>query len=426
MDTGNTAWLLMSIALVLLMTPGLAFFYGGLVRQRQAVNTIKMSFIALGIIALEWSLVGYSMAFAPGNAFLGGTSFIGLTGVGLDPDPEYASTVPHLAFATFQMMFAIITPALISGAVVGRMRFKAYAFFILLWGIAVYNPIAHWVWGPGGFLGELGALDFAGGTVVHVSAGISAIVCALVLGPRSRGSDDTLSHAPHNVPFVILGASLLWFGWFGFNAGSALAADGTAVLALVTTMLSASAALVTWVVVESMERDKPSATGAAIGAVVGLVAITPGAGFVTPVGAIAIGTLGALASYQTMRLLSRTRLDDTLDVFACHGMGGIAGCLLTGVFATTTVNATGADGLLYGNPKLLLVQAITVVVAGAYAALATFAVLVLVRKFVGLRTPTLAERLGIDVYEHAESAYMLQELAFRSRGAKTEEPAEVR
>jgi ammonium transporter, Amt family len=424
MDSGSTTWMLVSIAFVLLMTPGLAFFYGGLVRQRQTVNTIKMSFVALGIIAIEWAVLGYSMAFAPGSAVLGGLEFLGLSGVTAEVDARYAEGIPHLAFMAFQMMFAIITPALISGAVVGRMRFKAYALFILLWGIVVYNPVAHWVWGPGGFLREIGALDFAGGTVVHVSAGVSALVVALVLGPRERSSaDDSLAEAPHNVPFVILGAALLWFGWFGFNAGSALAANGVAALALVTTMLSASAALVTWVVVETVRRDKPTATGAAVAAVVGLVAITPGAGFVAPMSAIAVGSIAALASYGAIEIfkrIGRTRLDDTLDVFACHGVGGIVGCILTGVFATTTVNGAGADGLFYGGGRLLAVQALSVAVAGLYASAATFCVLVLVSKLVPLRAPSFAESVGIDVYEHAESAYMFQELAFRATNRDSE------
>ena len=403
MDNGSTAWILISIALVLLMTPGLAFFYGGLVREKQVINTIKMSFIALGIIALEWALIGYSLVFAEGTRFIGGLSFVGLSGVTVEPNPAYAEVIPHLAFMAFQMMFAIITPALISGAVVGRMKFQSYTLFITMWSVVVYCPIAHWVWGPGGFMGEMGVLDFAGGTVVHVSAGISALVAALVLGPRSH---DEGEEEPHNVPFVVLGASLLWFGWFGFNAGSALAADGIAVLALVTTMLAASAAVVTWVGIEMMIDGKPTATGAAIAAVVGLVAITPAAGFVTPMAAILIGSLGAASSFAALKVLRGTRLDDTLDVFACHGVGGIVGSLLTGVFATTAVNANGADGLLYGNPNLLLAQLIGTAVAIAWAGAGSFFVLVLVRNLMGLRASPESEQLGIDVIEHAQRAYV--------------------
>ncbi|MHC5113870.1 MAG: ammonium transporter [Planctomycetota bacterium] len=404
MDTGNTAWILVCSALVLLMTPGLAFFYGGLVREKQVINTIKMSFIALGLITVTWATVGYSLAFAPGTALIGGTSWFGLEGV--TAEAADGESLSPLAFMTFQMMFAIITPALISGAVVGRMKFRAYALFIVAWSLLVYCPLAHWVWGPGGWIAGMGALDFAGGTVVHVSAGVSALVAAVVLGPRrGEGAEKPTSDDPHNVPFVILGASLLWFGWFGFNAGSALAADGLAVLAFVTTMLAAAAAVVTWVGIEMIRANKPSATGAAIAAVVGLVAITPAAGFVTPMAAMAIGAAGAAASYVAMAVLKRTRLDDTLDVFACHGVGGIVGSVLTGVFATTAVNAGGADGLLHGNPSLLGVQVVSVVAAAAFAAVGTVGILAVVRVLTGLRTSAGAERIGIDLIEHAERAY---------------------
>jgi Amt family ammonium transporter len=402
MDAGNTAWILVCGSLVLLMTPGLAFFYGGLVREKQVINTIKMSFFALGIIAVEWALIGYSLAFSSGSAWIGGLDWVGLRGVTAEAGPP-SDTVPHLAFMAFQMMFAIITPALISGAVVGRMKFRAYALFIAMWTLLVYCPLAHWVWGPGGWIAELGALDFAGGTVVHVSAGVSALIAALVLGPRRRSSEDASN--PHNVPFVILGASLLWFGWFGFNAGSALAADGVAVLAFVTTMLAAAAAVVTWTGIDMLRTGKPTATGAAIAAVVGLVAITPAAGFVTPMSALAIGSIGAVVSYVAMEVLKMTPLDDTLDVFACHGVGGMVGSVLTGVFATTTVNAGGADGLLAGNPELLFVQTLTVVVAATFAAAGTLAIMLVVNLVTGLRTSDTAEQVGIDVAEHAERAY---------------------
>jgi Amt family ammonium transporter len=417
MDTGNTAWVLVSIAMVLLMTPGLAFFYGGLVREKQVINTIKMSFIALAVVAVEWAVVGYSLAFSKGSGFLGGLGFLGLSGVGMEPDPTFSADIPHLAFMAFQMMFAIITPALISGAVVGRMRFRSYMLFILLWSVAVYCPIAHWVWGPGGFIRELGVLDFAGGTVVHVSAGISALVAALMVGARRRSG----SERPHNVPLVVLGASLLWFGWFGFNAGSALAADGLAAMAVVTTMLAAAAAVVTWVVVDMVRGSRPSAIGASIAAVVGLVAITPAAGFVTPMAALAIGALGALASYAALVLLRRTGLDDTLDVFACHGVGGIVGSLLTGVFATTAVNPGGADGLLYGGPELLLKQLAGVGAAALWAALGTAGVLLVVQRIAGLRASSEVDSVGIDVVEHAEHAYVHDTLI----GASGERPGPV-
>ncbi|MCG8432945.1 MAG: ammonium transporter [Gammaproteobacteria bacterium] len=403
MDASDTAWILISIALVLLMTPGLAFFYGGLVRDKQVLNTIKMSFVALGVISVEWALIGYSLAFAPGSAWLGGLGWLGLAGVDAQPQPLYSDTLPHLLFMAFQMMFAVITPALISGAVVGRMKFKAYLLFILFWGLVIYNPIAHWVWGPGGWIGEIGALDFAGGTVVHISAGVSALVAAIVLGPRKQLSNS--SNRPHNVPFVVLGASLLWFGWFGFNAGSALAADGIAALACVTTMLGAASAVVTWIILEMLQAGKTSASGAAIAAVVGLVAITPAAGFVTPLAALAIGAAGSTASYLTIKAIKRTGLDDTLDVFACHGIAGIVGSLLTGVFATTSVNPGGADGLLYGNAYLLVPQLISVVAAGLYAAVGTGIILLILDKVVGLRADETAETDGIDLVEHAENAY---------------------
>jgi len=407
MNSGSTAWVLVSIALVLLMTPGLAFFYGGLVRERHVLNTMKMSFIALGVIAIEWAVIGYSLAFAPGNGFIGGLGFVGLRGVTMEPSAVYGSQVPHLAFMAFQMMFAIITPALISGAVVGRMKFRAYVLFIGLWGLVVYAPIAHWVWGAGGWIAAMGALDFAGGTVVHVSAGISALIAALYLGPRIVAEEpDGKADRPHNVPFVVLGASLLWFGWFGFNAGSALAADGLAALALVTTMLAAAAAVVTWVALEMLHRDKPTATGVAIAAVVGLVAVTPAAGFVSPMSAVAIGLVAALSCFTAMRVIERTGLDDTLDVFACHGVGGIVGSVLTSVFASAAVNPGGADGLLHGQALLVSVQLLSVMAAVVWAAAGTAGILFVVRSLVGLRASASSESVGIDYVEHAERAYV--------------------
>ena len=412
MDTGNTAWVLVCTALVLLMTPGLAFFYGGLVREKNVVNTLKMSFVALGLIAIAWAVVGYSLAFAPGTALIGGLEYVGLANVGSAAGP-YSGDIPHSVFMLFQMMFAIITPALISGAVVGRMKFKAYAIFIVMWSLVVYAPLAHWVWGDGGWLGAMGALDFAGGAVVHISAGISALVAALILGPRRRLKPDS-DERPHNVPFVVLGASLLWFGWFGFNAGSALAADGLAAVAIVATMLSAAAAVVTWVGTDAVRGRKPTAVGSSIAAVVGLVAITPAAGFVTPMSAIAIGAVSALVSYAALQMFSRSRVDDTLDVFACHGIGGIVGALLTGVFATTSVNSGGADGLLYGNPALLGTQAISVVASGAFAAIGTAVVLFVVKRITSLRPSRVEEELGVDVSEHDEAAYAMETLPFNA------------
>jgi Amt family ammonium transporter len=401
-NTGDTAWVLTSAALVLLMTPGLAFFYGGLVRKQNMLNTLMMSYIAMGIIAIEWALVGYSFAFAPGNAWLGGLDFVGLQGVG--SEPLDGQTIPHSVFMVFQMMFAVITPALISGAIVGRMKFLAYVIFITLWGLLVYNPLCHWVWGPGGWIGAHGALDFAGGTVVHVSAGVSALVAAVILGPRK--GYPTRPMIPHHVPFVMMGAGLLWFGWFGFNAGSALGANGLAGTAFVTTNLAAAAAMVTWAMLEWFRSGKPTAVGVATGAVVGLVTITPAAGFVTPMGALAMGTIGSVISYITIQLFSRTRLDDSLDVFACHGMGGITGSILTALFATTAVNADGANGLFYGNAGLLWPQVAGTLAAATLAATATAVILLGLKATIGLRPEEDDEQQGLDVTEHAEEAYL--------------------
>lgn len=408
-NAGDTAWVMVSIALVLLMTPGLAFFYGGLVRHTEVVNTLKMSFIAMAVIALEWALFGYSFAFSPNNSIIGGFNWIGLNGVGMEPNVEYAATIPHYAFMMFQMMFAVITPALISGAIVGRMKFRAYLPFILLWTMVVYNPLAHWVWGVGGWLRDLGALDFAGGSVVHISAGVSALVAAMILGPRSEDIHIEES-TPHNIPLVILGASLLWFGWFGFNAGSALTAGGLATLAALTTTLSAAAATLVWIVIEMLSKGKPSSVGAAIGAVVGLVAITPAAGFVTPLSAIAIGAIASCISFLVLKLLNRTSIDDTLDVFACHGVGGITGALLTGVFATTTVNPAGADGLIYGNVDLIWAQFASIGAASLIAVIGTSAIMFVLKLTVGLRPAQhqLERNKGIDLLEHGEEAYTLE------------------
>ncbi|WP_287128430.1 ammonium transporter [Candidatus Cyanaurora vandensis] len=412
-NSGNTAWILVSAALVLLMTPGLAFFYGGLVRGRNVLNTLMMSFVALGVIGLEWVLIGYSLAFSPGSQFIGGLDWLGLNGVGQEPSPVYMSTVPHLAFMVFQAMFAVITPALISGAVVDRMKFKTYVVFIMLWSAVVYAPLAHWVWSfamvdgkivTAGWLGTLGALDFAGGTVVHISAGISALVAALILGARKGYPDQPMP--PHNVPFALLGAGLLWFGWFGFNAGSAGAADGIASLAFVTTNTATAAAMATWLLIETI-FNKPTAVGAATGAVVGLVAITPAAGFVTPLGAIAIGGTAAIISYSVVQLRSKLKFDDSLDVFACHGMGGITGAVLTGVFCTKTVNALVVnEGLAYGGGFAQLgIQLTSIAATAALAGGATAVILLLLKFTLGLRPEDRAELEGLDISEHGEEGY---------------------
>src|SRR5438067_4372705 len=376
-SAGDTAWVLTSTALVMVMTVGLAFFYGGLVRPKNALNTMMMSVVALGLISVQWVLFGYSIAFGHGSPLWGGLGWLGFSGVGVDPDPAYAATIPLQAHAMFQLMFAIITPALISGAIVERMRFRAYVVFLLLWATFIYDPLAHWVWGAGGWLQKMGALDFAGGTVVHVSAGVSALVAAWFLGPRRDYRRVPLS--PHNVPLVLIGAGLLWFGWFGFNAGSALAANGLAALAFVNTNTAAAAAVLTWAILDSVRTGKITAVGAATGAGVGLVGITPAAGYVTAPASLAIGVICVLISYFAMQRRSRSRLDDSLDVFSCHGLAGIAGALLTAVFATKLANPGAANGLVAGNPGQMLVQLYAVVAAVFLAAVGTVVILAVVR-----------------------------------------------
>ena len=414
-SAGDTAWVLLSSALVMLMVPGLALFYGGLVRQKNALNTFMMSLSALGIVTVQWVLGGYSIAFGPGNAWLGGLSWWGLAGVGAAPNAAYASTVPHLAFAVFQAMFAAITVALISGAVVERLRFSAYLLFALAWTTFVYDPLARWVWGDGGWLRSLGALDFAGGTVVHVSAGTAALVAAIMLGQRRAVARGAL--VPHNVPFTLLGAGLLWFGWFGFNAGSALSASAVAVNALVTTHAAAAAALTAWLVLDLWRNGRTTAVGAATGAVVGLVAITPAAGFVTPRAALVIGVLASACSYGAMQLRARTRIDDALDVFACHGVAGIAGALLTGVFATRTVNAAGGDGLLAGHAAQLGIQAVAVLATMALSATLTAAIIATLRAVMAIRVSLGDELAGLDASDHGEEAYHVGDVGELAGGA---------
>ena len=402
-SAGDTAWVLISTALVMLMVPGLALFYGGLVRQKNALNTFMMSLSALALVTVQWVLGGYSLAFGPGSPWIGGLSWWGLAGVGATPNAAYAATVPHLAFAVFQAMFAAITVALISGAVVERLRFSAYLLFALAWTTLVYDPLARWVWGDGGWLRSLGALDFAGGTVVHVSAGTAALVAALMLGRRHAVARGGL--VPHNVPFTLLGAGLLWFGWFGFNAGSALSASPLAVTALVNTQAAAAAALACWLLLDLTRSRRTTAVGAATGAIVGLVAITPAAGFVTPRASLLIGGIAAGAVYVAMQLRARTRIDDALDVFACHGVAGILGALLTGVFATKTVNPAGADGLLAGNAMQLGVQALAVAATMALSATLTAGIIVTLRAVMPLRASLGDELVGLDATEHGEEAY---------------------
>ena len=413
-SAGDTAWVLTSTALVMVMTVGLAFFYGGLVRPKNALNTMMMSVVALGVISVQWVLVGYSIAFGHGTPWWGGLSWLGFKGVGVDPDPAYAATIPLQAHAMFQLMFAIITPALISGAIAERMRFRSYVVFLVLWSTFVYDPLAHWVWGAGGWLQKLGALDFAGGTVVHISSGVSALVAAAMLGARKDFKRTAI--VPHNVPLVLLGAGLLWFGWFGFNAGSALAANGLAALAFTNTNTAAAAALVTWALVDFLRSGKVTAVGAATGLVVGLVAITPASGYVTAQASLAIGIVAALISYTAIQIRSRTRLDDSLDVFSCHGLGGAAGALLTGVFATKLANPAGGDGWLAGNFAQMGVQLAAVLATVALAVVGTVVILGLVQATLGAKAGVREQLSGLDLSEHGEEAYFGEQGAIPSPG----------
>jgi Amt family ammonium transporter len=403
MNQADTAWMLISTALVLLMTPALAFFYGGLVRSKNALNTMMMSFISLGFVGVLWAMLGYSLALTAGNNWLGDLSLAFLNGVGLAETGAIVTlTIPHMLYMAFQATFCIITAALISGAIVERMRFSAYLTFICLWSIVVYAPLAHWVWG-GGWLADMGAWDFAGGTVVHVNAGAAALVAALVVGKRSGYGSSSL--LPHNVPFVLLGAGLLWFGWFGFNAGSALVAGPIASLAFVTTMLAPAATLVIWTTLDLMRSGKPTAVGAATAIVVGLVAITPAAGFISPMNAIFLGAIAAVPSYFALILRAKTSLDDSLDVVAAHGVGGTVGALLTGVFAEKSINGL-FDGAIAGNPGQVLIQGTAVLAAIVYSGAMSFVLLKLISVVMPLRAASEDEGVGLDLTQHGEEAYL--------------------
>jgi ammonium transporter, Amt family len=396
-NPADTAWMLIATAMVLVMTPALGFFYGGMVRAKNALNTMMMSYVAIGCVGLAWALVGYSLAFSEGSGLTGGLRFAFLSNVRLEPH----GSIPHVLFVAYQGTFAVITAALISGAIVERMRFGPYLSFITLWSILVYAPIAHWVWG-GGWLGKLGALDFAGGTVVHINAAAAAFVVATVLGARKDYARTAI--IPQNVPFTLLGAGLLWFGWFGFNGGSALGANQSAALAFANTMLAPMATLVVWCLLDITRTGKTTAIGAATAIVVGLVAVTPAAGFVSPLSAIAIGGIAAAPSYFTLLWRVRTRLDDSLDVVAAHGVGGIIGALLTGVLAERSWNAV-ADGALFGNPRQLLVQFAAVAATIAYSAIATLVILKVIAVVSTLRASSREEGIGLDVTQHGEEAY---------------------
>lgn len=402
-DTGDTAWVLVATTLVLVMTPALAFFYGGMVRKKNVLSTLNFSFILMALMSLQWVLFGFTLAFGESKGgIIGALSFLGLTGVGAEPNADYAATIPFLLFAAFQMMFAIITPALITGTFVERVRFKSFLIFSVLWATLVYDPVAHWVWGVGGILRSMGALDFAGGTVVHITAGFSALAFALVIRARKGFGNGAME--PHNIPYSVLGAGLLWMGWFGFNAGSALAANGVAVTALVNTNTAAAAAGFVWMLL-SWRDHKPSVLGIITGAVVGLVAITPAAGYVTPLAAIVIGAVAAPISFYAIKLRQARHLDESLDVWACHGMGGLWGALATGIFATKAVNAAGADGLLYGNPQQFLVQLVTAGVSVVFAFGVTFVLANVIKRTIGLSVSETEEQVGLDIAEHGERAY---------------------
>ncbi|MDD4899075.1 MAG: ammonium transporter [Candidatus Omnitrophica bacterium] len=408
MNSGDTAWVLISSALVMLMTPALAFFYGGMVRRKNILGVLMQCFIILCALSLQWVLFGYSLSFHPGEGFWGGFGWLGLREVGLEPYTDYAATIPHQAFMIFQAMFAIITPALIIGAFAERMKFSAFLIFTLLWATFVYDPVCHWVWGIGGWLRNLGALDFAGGTVVHINAGIAALMTAIFIGRRKNL--DHNAPAPHSLPFVVLGTGLLWFGWFGFNAGSALAANGLAVNAFVVTNTAAAAAGLSWALIEWIHNGKPTMFGAASGAVAGLVAITPASGYVSVVPAIAIGTLVSVFCFIAVSMIKpRLGYDDSLDAFGVHCVGGIWGALATGLFASKAVNAAGSNGLFFGNPKQFLVQLYAVGATLIYSIIATFVIYKVVDLIFGIRVGEKEELIGLDLTQHRERAYTILE-----------------
>lgn len=402
----DTLWVMVSAALVMLMTPALGFFYGGLVRRKNVLSTIMHSFFMLGLISVQWVLWGYSLAFGPDHGgLIGGLSWLGLNGVGMEPNPDYAGTIPHQVFMIYQGMFAVITPALITGAFAERKRFKAFAIFSVLWATLVYDPIAHWVWGTGGWLRDLGALDFAGGTVVHISSGMSALVAALIMGRRLGFGREELS--PHDLTMTVLGAGLLWFGWFGFNAGSALGVNELAVNAFVVTNTAAAMAALTWMTLSWIHQRQPSVLGVAAGAVAGLVAITPAAGFVGVPAAVLIGLGAGFLCYWAVQLKEKLGIDDSLDVWGVHGVGGVWGALATGIFATTAVNPGAVDGLLYGNVRPFLVQIVAIVIVSAYAMAVTWGILKVLDATIGLRVATEEEEMGLDATQHGEIAYQL-------------------
>lgn len=405
-DTGDTAFVLLSAALVMLMTPGLAMFYGGMVRRKNVLGTIMQSFIAIALVSVQWIFFGYSLSFGPDiHGIIGSLDWIGLRGVGVEPNPDYAATVPHIAFMIYQAMFAVITPALISGAFAERMKFSAFLLFTLLWSTIVYDPVAHWVWGNGGWLKNMGVLDFAGGVVVHLTSGIAALAAALIVGKRKGYLHDIIM--PHNLPMTVLGAGLLWFGWFGFNAGSALSAGTLSTMAFVATHIAAVSATLSWSFIEWVHRGRPTMFGAATGAIAGLATITPASGFVGPMSALLIGLAAGGLCYLALNLKGRFGYDDSLDAFGVHGVGGILGTLAAGLFAQKMINPAGADGLFFGNASQILVQALAILVVAVYSFIVTLVILKVIDVLIGVRTSEEDEVNGLDLSQHGESGYTL-------------------
>ncbi|EDX55158.1 ammonium transporter [Bacillus cereus W] len=400
---GDTVFMFVATVMVMLMTPGLALFYGGMVRSKNVLSTTMHSYSAMAIVSIQWIVIGYSLSFGPDwHGLIGTLDWFGLNGVTYAPNPDYSSTIPHNLFMMFQLMFAILTPALISGAFAERMRFSAFLIFILLWTTIVYNPVAHWVWGVGGWLRELGALDFAGGNVVHITSGVAGLVLAIFLGKRKNINGTS----PHHLPFTMLGAGLLWFGWFGFNVGSALSLNDVALTAFINTNIAAAASALTWMLSEWFFQSKPTAMGAACGAVSGLVAITPACGFVTPFSALLIGAIGGVLCFGAVFFLkTKFRYDDTLDAFGCHGIGGTWGGIATGLFATTTVNGDGANGLFYGNAALLFKQLVAIGATYAFTIIMTYAIIKAINFFLPVRVDEHEEHMGLDISMHGEKAY---------------------
>jgi Amt family ammonium transporter len=405
-DAGDTAFVLLSAALVMLMTPGLAMFYGGMVRRKNVLGTIMQSFVAIAVVSLQWILFGYSLSFGPDiSGVIGSLDWMGLKGVSIVPNPDYAATVPHIAFMIYQAMFAVITPALITGAFAERMKFSAFLLFTVLWSAIVYNPVAHWIWGNGGWLKNMGVLDFAGGIVVHITSGISALAAAIIIGKRKGYMHEAIY--PHNLPMTVLGAGLLWFGWFGFNAGSALSSGALSAMTFVVTHISAVAATLIWVIIEWLHRGKPTMFGAATGAIAGLATITPASGFVGPMSALLIGLAAGVVCYISLNMKNRLGYDDSLDAFGVHGIGGILGTLAAGLLAQKAINPAGADGLFFGNPKLFITQLIAVAITIAYSFIVTAVILKVLDRTVGLRVDDESEVVGLDISQHGESGYTL-------------------